>query len=339
MTASLPDTAITDRLDLGIVRALQLAPRVPFRALGDVLGRSEQTVARRYRRLRREGVVRVTAVVSPEALGQSNWMVRAQVRPSGAESLARALAQRDDVSWVTLVSGGSEVVCVVRSRTQQAREDLLIQKLPRTTQVLGLTMSVVLHRFAGASHTEEWSALAPYLDTAQHAALAQWAPPRATARTATATLDGPDAALLDRLVTDGRASYAALGAAAGVSEGRAARRLDALLRSGVAFLDVDVSGSALGFRAAAVLWLTVTPGEIARAGESLAACEEVAFVAAVSGAQNMTASVMCRDLTALYRFVTTDLGPIAGVQALEISPVLRAVKQAGTLNSGDRLLS
>jgi DNA-binding Lrp family transcriptional regulator len=104
------------------------------------------------------------------------------------------------------------------------------------------------------------------------------------------------------------------------------------------FLDVDLSAAALGFASAAVLWLTVSPAELERAGDALSREPEVAYVAAISGAQNLTASVMCRDLTALYHFVTAKVGSIAGVNSLEVSPVLRAVKQAGSLTSGDRLV-
>ncbi len=45
----------------------------------------------------------------------------------------------------------------------------------------------------------------------------------------------------------------------------------------------------------------------------------------------------CRSLDDLYRYVTESVGPIEGVQALEVSPILRRIKQAGTLVDGDRL--
>ena len=44
-----------------------------------------------------------------------------------------------------------------------------------------------------------------------------------------------------------------------------------------------------------------------------------------------------RNLGELYHYVTDKLGAVDGVQQLEISPVLRLLKQAGTLMDGDRL--
>ena len=41
-----------DQIDRQLIRALQLNPRAPFSRIADVMGVSEQTVARRYRRLR-----------------------------------------------------------------------------------------------------------------------------------------------------------------------------------------------------------------------------------------------------------------------------------------------
>jgi DNA-binding Lrp family transcriptional regulator len=329
------DSSTLDQLDAQIVRALQVAPRAPFSLIADVLDVSEQTVARRYRRLGREGVLRIIGVVNPNALGQSSWMVRIQSRPSGTESLANALAQRDDVGWVTLSAGGSEVVCAVRSRTQEARDDLLVQRLPRTTPVLAVAAAVVLHRFVGGGG-DDWAALAGLLTEEQTLRLR---PPIAgrVEPAAAVVLEPSDEPMLDVLARDGRATYAVLAAAAGISEGRAMRRLNMLLERGVAYLDIDLSAAALGFNALANLWLTVTPSELENAGNALSREQEVAFAAAISGPHNLTAAVTCRDLDALYRFITTKVGAIAGVQSMEVSPVLRHVKQAGALVAGDRL--
>ena len=88
------------------------------------------------------------------------------------------------------------------------------------------------------------------------------------------------------------------------------------------YLDVDLSAALLGYKAMANVWLTVTPSQLQ---------------AAISGPQNLTASVTCLDLEHLYRFATEKAGGLPGVTSLEISPVLRHVKQAGALTSGGRL--
>ena len=326
-----------DPTDRAVIRALQISPRVAFSAVAAVLDVSEQTVARRYRRLRSAGLVRVTAVVSPEALGESNWIVRVDCRPTGATSLAQALAQRDDVGWVSVSAGGTQVLCTVRSQTAAAREELLLQRLPRTTQVLGMSAAMVLHRFIGGA-SDDWSGVDAALTAEQERRL------RATATPAPGELggviteiDSVDTLLLGALVADGRASVTALAAACGVSEGRTERRLRSLLERGVAYLDIDVPIEAFGFRTPANLWLSVSPAHLERAGRELAACSEIVFAAAITGGHNLYAAALCRSTESLYRFVTDRVGPIPGINELEITPVLRTVKQAGSLLSEGRL--
>ena len=136
---------------------------------------------------------------------------------------------------------------------------------------------------------------------------------------------------------DGRAGYGQLARASGLTEGRAARRLATLVDSGAVYFDVDLASSLLGFPVSAYLWLTVAPAELDAACRALATHTEAPFVAAVSGSANVVVSVTCRDLDELYRYTTDRLGVIAGVQAVEVAPMLRKLKQAGTLVDGDRL--
>ena len=335
--ASLParDSAAFDDLEREITQALQIDPRAGFSRIAEVLGVSEQTVARRYRRLRGEGLLRVIGLVDPRSVGQSEWMVRVGCRPGGVGRLAEALARRDDVSWVTLTAGGSEIVCSVRSRSAEQRDELLLQRLPATSQVLTMEVYAVLHRFVGGASTD-WTGYGAALRPDQIEAMLAGRPEEADPGEPV-VLRPEDGPLLDELAVDGRVSYAALAAAAGTTVGRVTRRLDALRRAGILYFDVDLASGLMGFTAPAYLWLTVEPGSLDAVGKQLAGHSEVAFAAAVSGSANLAASILCRDLEDLYRYVTTKVSAAAGVRQLEISPVLRRTKQAGTQMAGQRL--
>src|SRR5690242_614078 len=100
-----------DRIDRQIVHCLRLDGRAAFQRIGPVVGTSEQTVARRYRALVEAGAVRVVGVVHPGPARSRTWFARIWCRPGAAASLAEAVASRDDVSWVSLTAGGSEVLC------------------------------------------------------------------------------------------------------------------------------------------------------------------------------------------------------------------------------------
>ena len=295
-------------------------------------------MARRYRRLRRDGIMRIVGLVDPAALGQSTWMVRVQCRPDGVRALADALARRDDTAWVNLSAGGSEVVCSVRSRTRAERIDLLTHRLPQTSPVLGIDAFAVLHRFPG-SVLDDWTGFGDVLSAAQTQRFGRGGGRSDVDRPATGVvrLDAADDPMLEVLGRDGRAGHTALATAAGWTPAQAARRLSALLAAKAVYLDVDLAAEALGFGMQAGLWLTVAPGELRAAGAALDALPEVAFAAAITGKHNLYAAVVCHDLDELYGFVADRVGAIRGVQTLEVSPVHRTVKQAGALTAGDRL--
>jgi len=56
----------------------------------------------------------------------------------------------------------------------------------------------------------------------------------------------------------------------------------------------------------------------------------VAFAAATTGPADLFASVLTRDLTVLYRYLTTAVAAVPGVGQVETAPVLRQVKAAVT---------
>jgi DNA-binding Lrp family transcriptional regulator len=151
------------------------------------------------------------------------------------------------------------------------------------------------------------------------------------------TLTPGDGKLLAALGRDGRASYATLAAETGWTQGVAARRIELLRAAGVLYFDIDLATQVMGFASSAYLWLTVEPARLEETGELLSGHAEVPFVSAITGACNLIAAVICRDTEALYRYVTTRIGAAPGVRQLEISPILRRVKQAGTWMDGPRL--
>ena len=325
--------------DVRLIRALQIAPRASFASIAAALGVTENAVGRRYRRLRAEGVLRVAGIVDPGALGQSKWLVRLRCRPGSVAAIADALAKRDDVSWVGLCSGGSEIGFAVRSRTREQRDDLLGQQLPRTAAVLDIHAAAMLRQFVGG-RGHYWAALRGTLTPEQEALLGTGESPFTEGPVVArepVRLTAADEKLLDVLASDGRAALVDLAAAADLTPGRVARRLEALIRLRVVHIDVEIAAAALGYHARANLWLRVHPSAVKDVGRTLARMPEIAFAAAVSGAHNLHAVAHCRDLDELFEFTSDRIGSLPGLQSMEVSPLLKHVKQAGTLLSGDRL--
>ncbi|WP_327140486.1 Lrp/AsnC family transcriptional regulator [Nocardia sp. NBC_01327] len=321
--------------DLRLVRALQLAPRASFARLAEVVGVHERTAARRYRRLRRAGIVRIFGMVNPMAVGYQFWQVRVRCRPDASESLATALAARDDIAWVAVTAAGSEVSFSVRSLSAERRDLLLTRLLPRSAQVLDIEAAVVLHIFRGLS-SRGWSSFGGAL-TAEEITLLT-AEEVAEGEAAPIPLEPCDSAFFGVLAADGRATTAQLAEAAGISEGRAARRLAVLRQSRTLIIDLDLAHEVFGITVGAQIYFAVTPARLHEVGEALARLPEVGFAAALSGRHNLMASVACRDLSHLYAFMTADAGTLDAIVSMEVVPLARMVKQSGGLIADGRLV-
>src|ERR1700761_281090 len=72
---------MSDPLDVQLVYALQLDGRAPFSVIGDVLGVPDQTIARRYNRLRSSGLLRVRGLVEPDLLRPRALLVPGECTP------------------------------------------------------------------------------------------------------------------------------------------------------------------------------------------------------------------------------------------------------------------
>jgi DNA-binding Lrp family transcriptional regulator len=318
-------TDALDRLDRALVHALQLDGRASFRAIAEVLGASEHTIARRYRKLRSHGVLRVVGVLDGPRFGRTSWSVRLVCTPDAAGPVAEALARRDDTAWVRLLSGGTEIACGVQSGGDLnggdlSGETLLLEKLPRTPRIVAVSAHATLHMFAG------WRSRAAVLSAEQVERLRP-APPAGTA----VTLSRQDHALLRVLAQEGRAGYGDLAAASGWSQTTVRRRLDELRSSGALGFDVEIASQALGYHSEAWLWMKVEPAALTSVGTALAAHPETDVVAATTGPTNLVAGVTCRGPQDLYRYLTERVATLDGVRELETAPVMRTIKRAGAL--------
>ncbi|TLF72550.1 Lrp/AsnC family transcriptional regulator [Nocardia cyriacigeorgica] len=313
------DPVTLDTADLGLLHALQVDGRAPFSRIAEVLDISDRTAARRYARLRANGLVRVTGVIDSRRTGDAEWVVRIRVRPGGADAVAQALARRPDAAWVTMLSSGTEIVCVFRTG---ATEPAPVAALARHREVV----DVEAHRLLRNLMTRPWPGRTSALAPDQVAAL----DPPSGELSGPVTLTELDRRLLPALAVDGRAAYPRLAGALGWSESAVRRRLDELRRAAVLRFDVEVDAVVLGYTFQCVLWLTVAPARLTAVGGELAADPEVAFVGATTGSHNLLVFTVCRDARALFDYVTERVGSLAGVDRVDTADVWRIVKRSSS---------
>jgi DNA-binding Lrp family transcriptional regulator len=317
-----------DALDRRIIQALYVDPRAPFRRLAEVLGSSEQTVSRRYRRLFDGRILRVVGQLDSQRLGQSDWAVRIRCAPGSAPTVATTLAQHPDTSWVQLISGGTEIFSTIHSRDGEQRTPLLLSQLSVGRQVVDLEAYCLLHLFAtGLSSPPGRSDLS----RREIAQLLSPARERPSVDRPKATLAASDWPLVAALADDGRAPYRQLAARTHWHESTVRRRVEELIASGVLFFDLDLASDAYGIRSQALLWMSVTPTNLRAVGQALASRPEFPFVAATTGSTNLVAALVCPDDRSLYEYLTGEMTSLDGLTHIETAPVMQFVKMHATM--------
>ncbi|ARF56467.1 Lrp/AsnC family transcriptional regulator [Streptomyces gilvosporeus] len=313
-----------DALDRQLLHALQLDGRAPFSRIAAALGVSDQTVARRYTRHRGSGAVRVVGLAGTQELGEVDWLVRVQCTPDAAVPVAEAIARRADTSWVGLMSGGTEIGALCRGASGEHSDQLLLEKLPRTPSVVGVTAHCLLHQFYGGPQ-----GLVSKSGVLSDEQIALLSPPPPDPVSAPVALGDADRRLFEALGRDARTPLAELAAVTGWSPTTVRRRLAELRGHGVLYYDVDYDPRLVGYGVMVALWLSVEPAALAATGAALAAHPEVAFAGATTGPNNVFASVVAEDVAALYTYLTTRVAALPGVRTMESAPRIRHIKGAG----------
>lgn len=317
-----------DDLDLRLIEALTIAPRAQNALLARVLDTSEQTIARRYRRLVAAGL-RISASVSLDALGLASWTIRLRVTPGTGREIAQALARRNDTAWVYLASGGTEVIFnahIPLVGTDDA--DPLLARLPKVSHVLSISAHMLLQ-----SPQLPWRAPAAtdrLLTDDQRATLQRNSPSTTSPTRVSQGLDDLDQAILSRLRSDGRIGAAALSRAIGEPESSIRHRLARLHDSGSVAYAVDLPSSLRGRPVEARAWLSVQPSRMAETIDHLTRQRDVTFAAVTTGPTNLVAAIACETTGRLSEFITEGLASLPGITAVETAPIHATYKRVVT---------
>ncbi len=325
-------TSQLDEVDRQLLHALIVAPRASFRVIAGVLGVSDQTVARRYRRLAETADLRILGLIDGPRAGWVDWLVRLQAVPGSAQRIADTLARRPDTRWVRLYSGGTEIVCGLQARSPEQRNALFLRGLPGSRHVTAITAYSILNVFSPVEYVGHANGLSEAQLTALRGAASEPPPPAyrpADGQELATELRPADDPLLAELAQDGRTPVADLAAAIHWHESTVRRRIEELRRAGLLYFDLDIDDSVLGISATVMLWLKVEPASLDAAGRAVAAHPEVPFAAATTGPTNLVVSGVFRDTREFYAYLTTKLAGLPGLQSVESAPIIGTLKRAG----------
>ncbi len=307
----MPAASLVDDLDREIIECLRRHPGATNRSLAKAARVTEQTVAARIRRLERENLLRVLAVLDVRIVGYTLFaIVGIQVSGRRPADVAEEIAALPSVTGITSCLGGFEVVASMYARDQQDLSEQLEKGVGAIAGVEELESFLVLKR---VRHRTDW------------ATLDRLAPRRLPAD-ATNELDDIDREILETFQQNARTSFREIGRRLRCSEGtiraRTRRLEDAALLRIQAVTDVSIGPG--GYAA----WIAVKArrGAAHRVAEAIAREPAAGFVGITLGRFDVIALVSTPGRDELARLVFEKLALHAGVQRLEAWEALRSYK-------------
>lgn len=284
-----------DDLDHRILLELMRQPVIPFAQVANTVGTSTATVATRYRRMFRHGLVRVCGRTAPGFGGRRAYLMRAMAAPERVARLATIVAAHSNSRWVRISLDGSTLICGLV--TDSPGTDPVLTHLPAEANVRTVDISELLHVWGGH-----------------------------TAHPGHPDIDTLDEALLAKLAVDGRSTVSALAAGLGVNASTVSRRRQRLIDAGVLYFEADIHPQALVGSGDAMVWLRMTPGHIRTTGETLWMDQRVRFIAATTGTHSLVLHVHVLDNSELLDFIDTTLAGL-GVTSADVVPLGRVLKR------------
>lgn len=318
------DSVALDEADLALVDALQVAPRASWTAISRATELSAVTAARRWRRLVDAGVAWVTGAPSVSVWNaQCVAYVEITCAPGSNLAVARELAADRHALSVELTAGGCDVFVTVAAAHLTALSRYLLGRLDLVPGVTGSRTRIATRVYRDGS---AWRLGALSQDAAKRL-------PRTDegSRSPAPLLPASDRRILLQLGLDGRASFTAIAAAAGVSEAAARRRTARLLATGTVLLRTEVAGPLVGWPVPAILSVDAPTSRLAEYARAVARFRQVRLCATLAGTPPMVVAAWLRDIEEIHRLETTIARELPGLSVVDRLITLRTVKRMGRL--------
>ena len=307
-----------DDLDRRIIAALQIDGRANWTEIAERSGASLATVTRRGQHLLTSGAVRVGVSSNINSPGATDlFVLRIGCRAGTQMHVARALADRTDLRFLSLVTGGSDLFAELVCSRAESLHVRLINEIQAIDGVESCQSDLILHAY---KITQTWAqGLIP--DDGDPAG-----PPPEPHVCDPSHLDDTDRQVLALLHEDGRASFRSVAEGLGVNESTVRRRFEAMRDRGCAWVLTLVAAPALGYESELILNISVTPSRLDAVAHELARYVGVRYLAATLNC-SLVCEVIMPSTEDVYRFVTQGLGKIDGVLGWSASVELLTIKR------------
>lgn len=317
--------AALDEADLALIHALQITPRVTWAEAAPVLGATPATLAARWARLRREGLVWVTAYPGVAGADVTVALVEIDCTPGARPRVVRRLCQDPRAVTVEESARGRDLLLTVIVSDLRALTRFVLDDLPAVDGIAAQRTYL-----ATEVHYEGSRWRLDALDSRQVAALRAVAPPGATA---SAPPSPPVDAwpLIEALAADGRLSAAELARLTGRNPATVRRQLARLLASERLAIRCEVAQVQSRWPISCSWLARVPPHEHDRTVKALTTLPELRLCASTTGETNMMMTVWVRSLADLLRLERLLGEQLPWLHVVDTAVTLRTAKRMGWL--------
>lgn len=315
---------VATELDLALLNVLQVSPRAEWHEVGQTLGVTPATAARRWGSLQQRGLAWVGVTVGRRR-GQEIASAFALVTCVGdpGEVSAR-LAQEPEIATISRTMGHHDLLLDILVHDLEALRNYLANRLAKIDGVGAVVSFPITTIFTTGSR---WRVNA--LDANQVRQLSGGTVPGT--RRLTSAVDDLDRSLIAALTVDARISWTELAAACATSAPTSRRRVQRLLDAGTLDLRCEMATPLVG-PAIQVTFLLQLPGpSIADAGRLLAAMTKCRLAVAVVDRSNLVATMWFASPAEIEPFERSLLAAFPRMMVNERIVHLLPVKRIGHL--------
>lgn len=324
------------RDDTLLIDALQIAPRASWATLGEHLGISPVTAAKRWQRLTEEGLAWVTvapgmATRRPQCFAY----VEITCHPRMLLAVASTIARHTLAVTVEVVTSSADILVTVCVADLPTLSNYVLEHLSVVEGVISTRLRIATRLYSEGS---AWrlrvlsEATVAALERLRSEALSESERPGPMG-----SMPGQAKAIISQLAMDGRMSYAELAERAGTSPTTARRWVGDLLRSGILILRTDVSAQDAGWPVVSYIWANAPVNKLRDTARHLSQMRQTRLTATVAAGPAIALCTWLRTVEELHRLELTIAEQLPHLQVVDRLIVLRVVKRMGRLiNEGGR---
>jgi len=310
-----------DELDRRIILGLEHDGRASWTTIAETIGSSPATVTRRGQQLIDGNVVRVTVMPQTGSSGRSEmFFLRITCKPGGSLAVAEQLAANPDVRFVSMVTGGYDVMAELVVRGGAETYAAAVHDLQALPGIERWRSDLVLH-IHKVGHA--WGEQLYHESIGHHEPLPVSEPHECDP----SHFDEMDRRLVDALQSDGRETFTALGRLLGIDATNARRRFERLRADGCVDVVTLVPAAALGFGSETVLMIQAEPGHLEEVATTLAGYSAVRYMAALLDGNCLMCEVIAPSTEQLYQFLSRTLAQLGGVRSWTAATELLSLKR------------